>query len=36
MLEEIHAITEDGRVTRMILSLSTAALAMLTIVAAAM
>jgi hypothetical protein len=36
MLEEIHATTEDGRVTRMILSLTTAALAMLTIAAAAM
>jgi hypothetical protein len=36
MLEEIHATTEDRRVTRMILSLSTAAFAMLTIAVAAM
>ena len=36
MLEEIHATPEDGRVTRMILSLTTAAMAVLTLAVAAM
>jgi hypothetical protein len=36
MLEQIHATTEDGRATRMILALSTVAFAMFTLAAAAL
>ena len=36
MLEQIHDTTEDGRVTRMIVALSTVAFAMFTLAAAAL
>jgi len=36
MLEQIHATPEDGRVTRMIVALSTMAFAMAALAAAAM
>lgn len=36
MLEQIHDTTEDGRVTRMILALTAAAFAMITIATAAL
>ena len=36
MLEQIHASTEDGRVTRMILAVSTVAFAIVTLAASAL